>query len=589
MADKDQEPTDPVDPDPAPPADAETADPAAPQQGLVYLGPDPTTPGAHQVLANGKAVTVPFEGLPDETKIQAINQAVQAQGPTPAGQPQSKGGGFNLDAIEGKVIGGIGGAVKGIANEFTGGLIGGSSPAASAPAPAPSPDGSPPDAEPQAIPTPSQPATAGGRSGGGSPSMNGDLANVKAQDSQAVADKMASANTTYGKVKAIAGETNDLQKTNNGASATRLQDFQAEQNEIYRQAHEQLAKAAEVNDEFNKMTVQPFPQSVGSRLLNALAFMVSGGASAVTHQSNMAADEYTKTVDNWLGMQKSNMEHKKEAATEYQNLAQKYLDLGMSRRQAFEATDKSFKDLAVQQADQIVTAHGGQEALAAFQNNSGGIREWQANQTQKFIQATDEHVQSQATVAHLNASTRHENAETAQLGQTAGTTASVRTGQQNLANRVPFAKLPPDQQQAVIANAQQNKMLIPRIGITQRPVEPAEFDKVNDFETARSLISDIDNLTKHTALDYQSRKVAAQKAQALQVILPKLLGSQARVSPGAEQALKNIVPDKPGDILEPWKAESAGIKRTLGEVQAPFEKTLGLTRFNPIQFHPDSK
>lgn len=589
MADKDQEPTDPVDPDPAPPADAETADPAAPQQGLVYLGPDPTTPGAHQVLANGKAVTVPFEGLPDETKIQAINQAVQAQGPTPAGQPQSKGGGFNLDAIEGKVIGGIGGAVKGIANEFTGGLIGGSSPAASAPAPAPSPDGAPPDAEPQAIPTPSQPATAGGRSGGGSPSMNGELATMRDATGMATKDAMAGANTTYEKDKSVAGETNALENTNNKASASRLLDFQAQQAESYRQAQEQLAKAAEVTDEFNKSTVQPFPQNVGSRLLNALAFMTSGVGAGASHQSNMAQEEYTKTVNNWLETQKYNIQHKKEASGEYQALAQKYLDLGMSNRQAFAATDKAFTDLATQQAEQIVTAHGGQAALANFQANSGKIRDDQANKAAKLIQTTDEHAQSQATVAHLNASTRHENAETAQLGQTAGTTASVRTGQQNLANRVPFAKLPPDQQQAVIANAQQNKMLIPRVGITQRPVEPAEFDKVNDFETARSLISDIDNLTKHTALDYQSRKVAAQKAQALQVILPKLLGSQARVSPGAEQALKNIVPDKPGDILEPWKAESAGIKRTLGEVQAPFEKTLGLTRFNPIQFHPDSK
>jgi hypothetical protein len=340
-------------------------------------------------------------------------------------------------------------------------------------------------------------------------------------------------------------------------------------------------------DEYSKSSIQPYPQSVGSRLLNSLAFMTSGIGAGATGKENMAAKEHTDQINQWLETQKFNIDHKKAAAEGYQQLSQKFLDLGMSKRQAFDATDLAIAKKAALDSEKLVAARGDKQALATFYTNAGAIRDDLAQKQMALTKSTNEAMLQKAQTAQAYAATRHENAETANLNLTAGLGAAARTGQQNLANKVPFAALPQDQKQALVQHAQQNKMLIPGVGITQREITPDEQAKVQALELVNKLTTDIDGLVKGKIASPGERIQAASKANLIADLLPKVIGSQARVSPAIAEAFKNVVPSNPGALTTLWNQYGQAIKSSVGESRAALHKNLGTTFFNPIQFKPN--
>lgn len=541
-------------------ADTEPVDPTDTGALLTYQGPG-ELPGSHMITdGQGNTQTTSFEGLPDSLKVDAINQA------------SAPNGGHTFPE------GTLG---RSVTNFFT--QPGTGSPSLTAvakggeyaPASYGQPDAPAPAVEqgkkitPEAAPNmaPATDAVMGKGPGGGGGGSSG----LSREITKGAIDKEAGANTAYEKDKAIAGEQSTLGLAQSKDEGQRIADQQATDKKIQELQMAALQKASIATDAFMNSSIQPFHQDVGNRLLSAATMMASGFGAGLAHEDNMAAKAYVNQQNQDLERQKFNIQHNKEASEAYQTLFKSYTEMGLSTRQAFAATDLAITQKQQKDMSNIVLAHGGQAALAAFQNSMGDIHANDIAAKQAALaKSTAETAQAQATAAH-------ERAETQQLTIAAGSNRSVLAAQKNLGAGHTFAQLPQDQQQGLLQHAQQSKTLVPGWGIATREVSPDEQTRAQDIQVANGLIKNIESEAKGKVFS----PTAASNAELLRALIPKIMGTQGRLSPGLDQSLSAVVPTSPASPFSFTPERLGALTGTMSKIRGAFKDNLGLTEFHP--------
>jgi hypothetical protein len=352
------------------------------------------------------------------------------------------------------------------------------------------------------------------------------------------------------------------QKVRHDAEARKLDAIQSQQESIYRN--------------FVNQQVDPdrywHNKSANQQGMARMMMVIGGVGAGLAGGSNPAVDALHREQDQDIASQKYNIEHGKEASEMGSKLLADYRANGLSQDQATAAMGLTLKDKMMTDDENKALSFGGQEAHAKLLAANAPVH---LDVQAKLAAIQKEH--ADAYLANMNA--RKTGVETQQLGLTGNQSQSVRDAQTNLANGHAYQDLPPQQRRALLQNAQTSKMLLPNTGIAQREVTAEDHDKAQAIEQSSDTVKDIDDLTRDTAINPGNRKQAAGAATALKAILPKALGTTSKLSEGAQAALDNLVPEKPGDLLTLWKAHGDEIKKAIARSQKAFHKSLGLTPF----------
>jgi hypothetical protein len=561
-------------------------------QGPLYIGPNDD--GTHDVqTSDGQIYSLPWDALTPSLQSDAV-QTVANQGSAQplaanAALPQTDTGAPNLTQMSTKQqmelhnamgAGGIGAQPANVAaatdnpGQF----------AATVPTGTPQPPTNPTTTTPPPAQKPLPMAPDTNTTLGAQPKVaaGGGSSSAAAPD-QTTQDEIAAARAA----RDVATQKAGAQLRNATAQGIDLED-EAEDQAIKRQAIDKmtsdtLARAKTVADNFANQQIDPNrywnSKSDAQKATARIAMILGGIGSGITGKDNPAVKAYNDAQDRDLAAQKFNIEHGKEASDVYSKLLSDFRATGLDQRQAHDATIATIKDKRLNDDEKAALAAGGAAAQAKFQ---AAVAPLHLENQQKIAAIAKTH----ADTAQALAGAAHTRAETAQLALQGGLQRDLMAAQSNLSKGYGYQQLPAEQQRALVRNAQANKMLVPGEGIAQREVQPQEQEKAQDLQTVNQLVADIDDLTRHTAVDPAARKQAANKAATLKAMLPKVLGSQARLSEGTMNALDNVVDEAPGDLFNLWQPTSKALRSSIGEVRRGFHKNLGLTPFTQIQETP---
>lgn len=533
--------------------------------GPTYVGP--AGGDLHQVLTgDGQLLTVPSAAIPPNL----VNDAVQAKAAQPVGAWDAFKQTFGGTAAEGMGIN--------HGQDPTDAVAQGEAERNPAPAPEQAPQ-----PEPQAVaapaPLPMAPSTdavlgsAPKTGGGGGPGVNNAVFTKEQQDLTTAAQAKMQADTDAAKQNLATGQATAAQQAAND------QDLRLKQAANQVQQQDMLQRSQKIASDFMNARIDPNSywnnKSTGDKLGVTAAMMLSGIGSAiqsaVTKQpvENLALKSYNDAQERDLAAQKYNIEHGKEASEMYTNLFNNYKSLGLDQRQAHEATALSIKEKNQTDMANNVAANGGEQAKAAFLNTTAPIA---ADIQQRKMALAKE----SAETFNLRATGAHTVAETAQLGVQNGSLRDVQAAQKLLSQGYGIEQLQPNQRQALINNAAQNKKILGNTGIaTNREVTPDDNQREQDLQLASNLVQTIDRETKGTVWSPQAKSAA----QTLQIIVPKILGSTSRVNTGAQEATSNIISGNPAGPFSHWGRQSAALKAELGQVRNSLHENLGLVPF----------
>ena len=558
-----------------------TQDAAPPQQpdlGPLYVGQNQD--GSHQVqMPDGNLLNLSFDSLTPQLQ----NDAVQSAAVTPAnpnGGPNlfQIGTGGPVDAaLHGGTIGDQQQTIQNALGAAPAGEAGAPQLTAQPPAPVTQQPAGQTPAPPVDVDTKIAPVSGGGGGGGGGGS------NIAQQ-------------TTDAQTKAEAAQRDvatELAKKQLavGQSTSEDQLYEQQMMELRRQATDKqtqdiLQKHLAIADDFAKAKIDPHAlwnsKSDGDKALARVAMIIGGLFSGATGGKNLAVEAYARDQDEDIAKQKFNIEHGKEAGEAYSKLLSDTLAISGDHRLAHDSAAAMINEKKLQGLANAALETGGPAAQAKFLAETAPLR--QAN-NQKAADAAKTYAdaqQARAGAAHLQA-------ETQGLQRTNQVGRDLQDAQAYLSNGGTYAGATPAHKRALLQNAQGNEMMMDGVGLTTRKVTADDNQKQQDLETINGILADTDALAKHTALDPDARIRAAGNAQTLKVLLPKVLGSQARLSPGAEQALDRVVPENPGDLTTFWKSYSKEIGDNVDKTTKAFHKNLGLTPFvsPPSTFKPD--
>jgi hypothetical protein len=417
-------------------------------------------------------------------------------------------------------------------------------------------------AQPMVMATPAQ-APIGGGGGGGTPGLSDLNKGAKLSEAgikAAGADKVAEAGERLPVMQQQLKDEND-----------RLAAAQAQKATLQRSAMDMLSKSQAAADAYANATVDPAKKT---SLLSGLALILGGAGAGFQGKDNPVVQQLAARQEQEIARQKYNIEHKKGVSEEYGKVYDNFRQAGMDVQSAFEATDNAIKKKDADTLLTLAAAHAGPQAAAALQSQMGGhFQDLAKQKADIFKNAADTHL--------ANATAAHTGAETAQMGAQNVNTAAAQTGQKNLDNGVPWNAIPGEQRAALTANAQKNEMLIPDTGITRRKVTPEENTQLIGINSAKKITNTLDDLVTGKISGIGDRVKASALANGLTDVLPKALGSSARLGPNVQEALKNLNPSDPAAVTTFWKEHSDAIKSVLGASESSLHENLGTTFFKP--------
>jgi hypothetical protein len=561
--------------------DENTAGPYGPQQPL-YI--QPNSDGTHQIIVNGQIHDLPFGALTQPLQMQALSVA---QNPSDNPNQLPPGTDASIHPLN---------ALRSIFAPSGAQLMNYGVDPETAEKVAEAPPQAQPAAKPQQISaqvaadetqaqTPMAPsadqvlgkATTAPTGGGGGTGSNKQYADAQKLEEEGIA-------STRDITQEEAAQNLAILNQQQADESTARQAHDLKMAAIQQQANDVRSKAVAAADRFQNATIDPnsmwHSRTTGEKNMAGLAMILSGIGSGATGGVNLAVKSMDDAQNRDLETQKFNIQHNKEASEQYRALYQDFRQAGMDETTAFDATNAAIKYRADQDNRRVVLAHGDARAVAAYDMAMAGSRKQQVKDVAEITARN-------AATAASNASTANSLSEIAARNIQNANLRDLKAGQQNLSNHYGWEQLPPEQQRALIQNAQGSKMLIPGVGIATREVSAADQDKAQDIQTARDLLRDLAKDTKGVGAVWSP--AAASKAQALKIILPKVLGSQARINEGAQAALDNVVSGS--KVLPGWEQgeKQKALKSTLGEIEKNFHNSLGVTKFQTDRTEEQAK
>jgi len=563
--------------------------PAAPDDNYGVAPPTYITTngdGTHQVVINGQLQTVATSQLPNAVLPDAI-AAVNTNGATGSWQPAPQTSVGNPFSNISGAVSDVGNAVNSLGQSF-GNDIAGKTAEATPPAPAPAAAGTQPaatgqqpqpaQAEPQqAVPqqAPSQAAPATG--GGGGASGNIALANEGAEYGKKAA-QLQEQLSAEGAQEALAEKTPAY-----AAQQQRDDAFLARQQAIQDQQAQLMQKRSQNADKWANEKLELPQHSLGQQLLSGLGIMLGGIGGGIQGTGNPVLAQMQQKTQQFIDMQKYNIDHGLKADDLYHNIYQDQRQLGADDEHAKALADNIYKTRLLNTLELHALSHGNTAAAQQFYQTAGKLKSDLANQHVDINQKT-------ATTNYTNQNAAGQGLQNIKTNLEIGDLGFARSAQQKLGAGTPFAKLTPDERRVTYQQAASEGRLL-NDGIAVIKPQPDDLKQRYAADSAEDAIRQLDAAVAEAkanplkavnpwaAVHGRAENAVAQ----LRANIPAMWGAAGASGLGQRDAevLGKAIGEDPTKFLTEYEGKRQGLLAGIHSSKKQFNKHFQVQQFAP--------